>query len=589
MKISGQGTIEYLVIIGIIIVAGLVVAGFASGFIDNAEQINSNSARIDSAIGAAGISIIDLVLDQDGNGAMTIKNVGGEEITLTRITVNGVDNNFNIVLFIGDDGTFLLNNLTCTCAVGETSHTCNYIITYTRGETTTNVNFSKAANCQSSISSQTNFNNPIITCTSFSYSDWTTCGADSLQTRTVQSSSPASCTGGTSVTTQSCNYDSFPCTLAGAGTAIDPIKLCDCNDLILMDANADMRNSYFSLGRDINCYTDTRVGGDLWNSGLGFDPIGSSTAAFTGELDGNNHALTDLFINREELYVGLFGWIDNGGQVKDLNLENVNITSSSGTVGGLSGYLGYTNTSADNIFVSGEVNSGGDLCGGIIGYLAGDLNDSHSTATVIGTTHTGGLAGWVYGGDVQSSYFGGTVSGTTRVGGITGSANTGGKVFDSYNAGNVTGTNYVGGVAGSNEWTSDINRTYNTGSVTCTADSCNVGGVVGYDNQQSGGYLSHSYSTGPIVGGTGANANAIVGMVSSSGVAPTHVYYYVQSDETTNCYYDQSSSLDSNTGCSPQTTEPYFYDVSNAPLSTWTYPPWSTSRDGVNHPLLSWQ
>ena len=43
-------------------------------------------------------------------------------------------------------------------------------------------------------------------CTSFTYSDWGTCQSDNTQTRTVASSSPAGCTGGTPVLTQSCTY-----------------------------------------------------------------------------------------------------------------------------------------------------------------------------------------------------------------------------------------------------------------------------------------------------------------------------------------------------------------------------------------------
>lgn len=42
------------------------------------------------------------------------------------------------------------------------------------------------------------------TCTSFTYSDWGACQPDGTQTRTVVSSSPEGCTGGTPVLTQSC-------------------------------------------------------------------------------------------------------------------------------------------------------------------------------------------------------------------------------------------------------------------------------------------------------------------------------------------------------------------------------------------------
>lgn len=44
------------------------------------------------------------------------------------------------------------------------------------------------------------------TCTSFTYSDWNACQQDGTQTRTVLSSAPAGCTGGSPMTTQACTY-----------------------------------------------------------------------------------------------------------------------------------------------------------------------------------------------------------------------------------------------------------------------------------------------------------------------------------------------------------------------------------------------
>jgi hypothetical protein len=45
---------------------------------------------------------------------------------------------------------------------------------------------------------------PPATCTSFTYSAWGTCSAQGQQTRTVVSSAPAGCTGGSPVLTQAC-------------------------------------------------------------------------------------------------------------------------------------------------------------------------------------------------------------------------------------------------------------------------------------------------------------------------------------------------------------------------------------------------
>ena len=47
-------------------------------------------------------------------------------------------------------------------------------------------------------------------CTAFTYSSWGTCQPDGTQTRTVLTSSPSGCTGGSPITTQSCTYTPPP-------------------------------------------------------------------------------------------------------------------------------------------------------------------------------------------------------------------------------------------------------------------------------------------------------------------------------------------------------------------------------------------
>jgi hypothetical protein len=47
---------------------------------------------------------------------------------------------------------------------------------------------------------------PVTTCSAFTYSGWGACQPNGTQTQTVTSSSPAGCTGGTPVTSQACTY-----------------------------------------------------------------------------------------------------------------------------------------------------------------------------------------------------------------------------------------------------------------------------------------------------------------------------------------------------------------------------------------------
>ena len=60
------------------------------------------------------------------------------------------------------------------------------------------------------------------TCTSWTYSAWGTCQSNNQQSRTILTSSPSSCTGGTPVLTQSCTYavPSAPTGLTATGTPV---------------------------------------------------------------------------------------------------------------------------------------------------------------------------------------------------------------------------------------------------------------------------------------------------------------------------------------------------------------------------------
>jgi hypothetical protein len=56
----------------------------------------------------------------------------------------------------------------------------------------------------------------------------------------------------------------------------------------------------FTLAQDISA-------ADTANWTYGFDPIGTSTARFTGSFNGANHTIADLTINTTGNYIGLFG------------------------------------------------------------------------------------------------------------------------------------------------------------------------------------------------------------------------------------------------------------------------------------------
>jgi len=166
----------------------------------------------------------------------------------------------------------------------------------------------------------------------------------------------------------------------------------------------------------------------------GFDPIGDNDVSFTGSLDGKKYDISGLNIKRQsEWYVGLFGAIGAGGEVKNVGVINVNMTGYN-TVGSLAGinYGEISNSNTDGVI------TGNNRVGGLVGGLVdlnegGNITNSHSSGDVNGMEYIGGLVGDNYNGNISNSYATGSVSinSGSNVGGLLGNSSSG-SVSDSY-------------------------------------------------------------------------------------------------------------------------------------------------------------
>jgi hypothetical protein len=106
---------------------------------------------------------------------------------------------------------------------------------------------------------------------------------------------------------------------------------------------------------------------NTWNPdngvNLGFLGIGDSTNHFTGIFDGNNHTISNLYMNSsQDHYTAMFRVVN--GQIKNLTLSYCSITGH-GQVGALVGTTCYGSV-ITNCSSSGMV-SGYYLVGGLIG------------------------------------------------------------------------------------------------------------------------------------------------------------------------------------------------------------------------------
>ncbi|MEM4719504.1 MAG: GLUG motif-containing protein, partial [Candidatus Pacearchaeota archaeon] len=220
----------------------------------------------------------------------------------------------------------------------------------------------------------------------------------------------------------------------GSGTQGDPYQISTCQQLQNMSSSL---SAYYILINDIDC-SDTIN----WNSGQGFEPVGNFYNSFFGSLDGQNYRIINLYIDRpSQDYVGLFGYVGDNGNIRNIGLINSRIRGSS-NVGGIAGYfLG----SISNSYNTGNI-SGSSSVGGIAGHFWGSISNSYNTGNVSGSSYVGGIAGSSWG-SISNSYNTGNISGSSNVGGIVGLFD-GGSISNSYNTGNISGSSNVGGIAG---------------------------------------------------------------------------------------------------------------------------------------------
>ena len=101
---KAQGTIEYLVMLAVIIIIGLLVVGVSSNFFDSAGGISSVANQVSVSSGV--ISIIDAGLDSNGNAIVSLNNSSGDLLTITKINVGGTDKNYSEQLFFGNNKEF---------------------------------------------------------------------------------------------------------------------------------------------------------------------------------------------------------------------------------------------------------------------------------------------------------------------------------------------------------------------------------------------------------------------------------------------------------------------------------------------------
>ena len=130
-------------------------------------------------------------------------------------------------------------------------------------------------------------------------------------------------------------------------------------------------------------YRDT-TNKEVWTSGLGWLPIGNQLNFFTARFEGNDHTISNLYINRPSDYIGLFRATAKLAKISGLVLSQTNIDGNS-YVGSLAGHA------------AGIVIGDGSCSGGLVGSNKGIISGSFVNGRVVASgEHTVGLIGWSY-------------------------------------------------------------------------------------------------------------------------------------------------------------------------------------------------
>jgi hypothetical protein len=258
--------------------------------------------------------------------------------------------------------------------------------------------------------------------------------------------------------------------LLGTGTQIDPFLIYTAEDLQIISIFPCEwgKGKHFKLMADIDLDPNL-PGGKVFDKAVIAPDVEPNDydcsfafqgTPFTGVFEGNDHTISHLTVTGSG-YLGLFGRLDAGAEVKDLGVVAVNISGSGFYIGGLVGANGdndwdtqgnwYTQGgTVVNCYSSGTVSATACDVGGLVGYNNGSIATSYSTCLVSETAwHVGGLVGSNMG-EIANCYSTASVSGSGSVGGLVGTNE--GSILSSYSSASVSGTERVGGLVGSGHW-----------------------------------------------------------------------------------------------------------------------------------------
>jgi len=279
-------------------------------------------------------------------------------------------------------------------------------------------------------------------------------------------------------------------------------------NLVWLAEDSTRWNSNYEQRANIDAWTTSS-----WLENAGWTPIGTNYTNFSGNYDGKNNIISNLYINSLSYFVdnnndidniedwtcGLFGVI-NSSKISNLGIVDANILGIFG-VGALSGRV--FNSDINNCYASGSIfgfyATGGLI--GICGYL--DSNENHystisksySLCDITSFFIAGGFIGLSGKSTINECYSNGKVTSNAIVGGFIGASYpiyikncySNSSVQDLSNSG-LTGA-FCGFIEGYDDNPAIVEHCYATGKV-----FDENGDIWDVDNQNTKGFIGVDYS-----------------------------------------------------------------------------------------------
>ena len=431
--------------------------------------------------------------------------------------------------------------------------------------------------------------------------------------------------------------DETPWELAGSGSEEDPYLIESIEDLIAFSNSVNNGTNYSSkyvkLTTDLDfnlpfSYDNPKTkvsektnriieedsnGTELkefLTSGTGFNPIGNNGKAFSGNFDGNGKEIKNIYINRQENYIGFFGKC-NWSEIKGLKISG-NVTANGeiektryiGGIVGQSSYRVLIENCYSNMNIYADITNGGYV-GGITGDKAnniiGCINKGNIEVINQNSLSRANVSGIGEASEIKNSYNSGNIiakrgNGTRnyRIAGINADMQNNDIVVNCYNSGNIIIEN-----SKVNDLSAGIVGSVN-GSENVIQNCYNIGNVEGYQTYSAGiiAQLVNGKSVSNCCnkGIIGDKGGGIIGYITSNNesVIDSNNNYY--QEETASKGIALPGNITINTECLSASKMPSVISVvmTDSEKVEWNgemVDVWKEDTENINngYPILFWQ